>query len=263
MNDVEIKKAYSELSKKGYTVITDLIPKKQLAQLNESLQKEFLREKLSNELFKGGGRLAGHLNCFPGRASEDIFKNLIQSGANKIVDMIDETWMNKLTVGTNFNLPGSVIQHYHFDGIFQDQYLIVNVALVDTNNRNGAIELAPRTHKEFLRFWQFVAKGLPFKGLRIPLNQGDVLIRYSTLWHRGMPNKTKNARPMLAFTLGERNAVQNPFMKNNGNPKFFNNWYMTHRLGRIREFCYIKIPFFQTIFRILRSLLSDYGRKHG
>ena len=40
-------------------------------------------------------------------------------------------------------MPGSVTQHYHMDRTFTNQFMIANVAVVDTNVVNGAIELEP------------------------------------------------------------------------------------------------------------------------
>ena len=55
----------------------------------------------------------------------------------------------------NFNLPGSVPQHYHMDGLYIDDFLICNIAVIDTDLVNGAIDVLPGTNREFLPFWKY------------------------------------------------------------------------------------------------------------
>ena len=52
---------------------------------------------------------------------------------------------------------------------------------------------------------------------RVPLRQGDVILRKSTLWHRGMPNNSRRPRPMMAITFGEMDDPDpDPFALNDG-----------------------------------------------
>ncbi len=46
-------------------------------------------------------------------------------------------------VGGNFNLPGSHTQHWHIDRPFAQDFMIANVAVVDSNLENGATEVIP------------------------------------------------------------------------------------------------------------------------
>ena len=55
----------------------------------------------------------------------------------------------------NFNLPGSVAQHYHMDGLYPEEFLICNIAVVDTDLVNGAIDVLPGTNREFYKFWRY------------------------------------------------------------------------------------------------------------
>src|SRR5262249_55382390 len=131
------------------------------------------------------------------------------------------------TAGCNFNLPGSVTQHYHVDSNFTDDFMIANVALVDTDLRNGAIEIIPKSHKKFYKYWRFALERPQRFSRRVPMRQGDVLVRTSSLWHRGMPNRTTAARPMLAFTFVPKTgpaAAEDPFLFNGGKMKFYENW---------------------------------------
>ena len=56
-----------------------------------------------------------------------------------------------LRVSCNLNLPKSVPQHYHMDGVFAEDFMIANVAVVDTDLVNGAIGRPARNASKVLR----------------------------------------------------------------------------------------------------------------
>ena len=74
----------------------------------------------------------------------------------------------------NFNLPGSVAQHYHTDGVYLKDFLICNIAVVDTDLENGAIDVLPGTNREFYKFWRYAVERKYRLTTRVPLRQGDV-----------------------------------------------------------------------------------------
>ena len=57
------------------------------------------------------------------------------------------------------------------------------------------IDVLPGTHRRFYKFWRYAVERKYRLSTRVCLEQGDVVLRMSTLWHRGMPNKTANASP--------------------------------------------------------------------
>jgi ectoine hydroxylase-related dioxygenase (phytanoyl-CoA dioxygenase family) len=189
-----------------------------------------------------------------------VVNELRDKGAFELFQKLFATDPKAIRLGCNFNLPGSVVQHYHMDGTFLESYLIANVCVVDTDLRNGAIDVIPKTHKRFYKFWEFAA-GRVYRGsTRLCMSQGDVLLRLSTLWHRGMPNKTQAARPMLAFTLGEKAvSTDNPFAHADGNVEFQANWFKTNLLGRIRERTTVMAPITYSAYRFARSLVGNKG----
>jgi hypothetical protein len=139
--------------------------------------------------------------------------------------------------------------------------LIANVAVVDTDLVNGAIDLIPKTHKKFYKYWRFAVERPYRQSSRISMSQGDVLIRSSNLWHRGMPNRSAVPRPMIAMTFGDRNRPKHPepFGVNGGKILFYENWYQPTRLGRLRERAYIAAPFTYSAYRFVRSLIGNKG----
>jgi len=259
-DDVEQhRKTYDE---HGYIVFRNIVPKAQLQELHASLMKEFERVSQDGSLFAGGGLISGHLNCFPGEQCRFIHEALQERGIEDLIRELSPKSMKTLNLGCNFNLPGSVAQHYHADGLFTEDFTIANVAVIDTTIENGAIDLLPGTHKRFYPYWQFAVERVSRLSTRIPMQQGDVLVRSSVTWHRGMPNKTKAPRPMVAFTYGEKhdNRVDgDPFKHNGGKIAFLPNWYSPNLLGRLRERTFVKAPITYSAYRFARSLVGNKG----
>ena len=186
--------------KDGFFVIKNVVSPEKLAELHRSINAEFDNAKQSGTLFSGGGLMSGHLNCFPGEGARFVYEALCARG---IIDLIKEIHpqANRLpNVGCNYNLAHSVTQHYHADRDFTKAFMIANIAVVDTVIENGAIEVIPGTHKKFYKYWRFVMERPARNSIRVPMKCGDVLVRTSNVWHRGMPNLTSVARPMLAMS---------------------------------------------------------------
>jgi len=251
------RRTYAE---QGYFVFRSVVDGNQLAGLSRRLAEEFDRAKRSGALFAGGGQISGHLNCFPGTESRFAYDAIERRG---IVDLVRETLASPraaLRVGCNFNLPNSVTQHYHVDSPFLEGFMIVNVAVVDTDLVNGAIDVLPGTQREFYPYWQFEVRRLARLTTRLPLKRGDVLVRSSNLWHRGMPNRSTVPRPMLAFTFGERgtDTSVDPFRGDEGKIAFHPNWYRPTFAGRLRERTFVAAPITYAAYRFVRSI---YGKK--
>jgi hypothetical protein len=244
----------------GYVILRNVLSRQTLATVNERLTDEYARWQASNASFRGGGLLSGHLNCYPGEVARSVLDELKQKGVVDLAQSLFPTDPKATRSGCNFNLPGSVEQHYHMDGLFLENFLIVNVAVVDTDLQNGAIDVIPKTHKRFYKYWEFATQGVYRGTTRLPMSQGDVLIRISTLWHRGMPNRTQRARPMLAFTMGEKGVNnEDPFAYADGRVEFQTNWFTTSFLGRLRERTTVMAPITYSAYRFARSLVGNKG----
>jgi ectoine hydroxylase-related dioxygenase (phytanoyl-CoA dioxygenase family) len=252
-----LKKSFTD---DGYFIVRNVVSAERLAELHQSLTAEFDRAKQSGALFSGGGLMSGHLNCFPGAGSRFVYEALQQRGIIDLIRKIQPKATRLPNVGCNFNLPQSVIQHYHTDYPFSNAFMIANVALVDTNIENGAIEVVPATHKKYYPFWRFVVEGTQRKGVRVPLMRGDVLVRTSSLWHRGMPNRTSVPRPMIALTWEDGGSLEDdPFRVEEGKITFRPNWFRPTRLGRIRERVFVGVPISYSAYRFITSLYSNKG----
>jgi hypothetical protein len=253
----DIENAKREFASNGYFVLRNVVSPERLVELHKALSQEFEVSSKSGVLFSGGGQLSGHLNCFPGAGARFAYDTLEERG---IIDLVKELHPNVLrmpNVGCNFNLPASHTQHYHIDRPFTREFMIVNVAVVDTVIENGAIEMIPGTHKRFYKYTQFVLERRFRDGTRVPLNRGDVLVRSSNVWHRGTTNKTSVPRPMLAMTWEDGgNNQPDPFSVEGGKIRFLPNWFKPTRVGRLREHLFVKVPITYSALRFARSLFD-------
>jgi hypothetical protein len=258
---VDLELARRTFAAEGYVVCKGVVPPELLAPLHEGILGEFDRAQRAGQLFSGGGLLAGHLNCFPGELSRRVYDTLVSRGVVELVQtLVAPAALRLPNVGCNLNLPGSVTQHYHMDRPYTQAFMIANVALVDTDIANGAIDVLPGTHKQFYPFWRFAAERVYRGTTRLPLRRGDVLVRTSSLWHRGMPNHTAVARPMLAFTWEDGGSTQpDPFRGEGGRIAFRPNWYRPNLLGRLRERAYVAAPITYEAYRFVRSFFGKKG----
>ena len=255
---LDIPALLSVYADQGYVVLSDVISKDELERLGESLTQEFQRQQRSG-LFLGG-IVAGHLNCFPGEGARFVYDELVRRGVMDLIRAISPTQADDLRVGCNMNFPKSVAQNYHIDGSFSAAFMVLNVAVVDTDLVNGAIDVIPRTHVRPYRYWEFAARRLYRASTRLPMKRGDVLIRTSTLWHRGMPNRSTAPRPMLAMTFGEAVAPKgDPFATYDGKITFEANRFKTTFLGQLRERTFVAWPQAHSAIRFVRSVLGKDG----
>jgi hypothetical protein len=257
---IDVEHCRDRLDEDGYVVLPGLVSPERLAALGASLTAEYERVRSAGELFSGGGSLTGHLNCFPGEQSRFVWDDLVEGGVVKLVAELRPDLVVSPRATMNFNLPGSVAQHYHTDGLYTEDFLICNIAVVDTDLVNGALDVLPGTHKRFYKFWRYALERKNRLSTRLPVQRGDVIVRRSTLWHRGMPNRSDLPRPMMAITFGElAGQPPDPFLVNDGKPNFFPNWYSTSTLGQLRERMYVKAPITYSAYRFVRSLYGNKG----
>lgn len=244
--------AKQSFAKNGYLTFEHVVDKLRLAELQREILSEFDQAKASGQLFSGGGSVSGHLNCFPGANSRFVYETLLDQGIIDIVQELSTVSLRAPNVGCNLNLPGSSAQNDHADGYADKPFLIVNVAAVDTDLTNGAMEILAQTHQRNFKYWQVLVQRP--ERLRPCMKQGDVLIRTSTLWHRGMPNPSRQPRPMLALTWENGgSSAADPYQVNGGRIAFFPNRYTTDWAGRLRERAFVAAPSLATALRVVRS----------
>jgi hypothetical protein len=256
----ELAQMRADFDRDGYFLVRGLIPRDKLAGLHQNLTHAFKEMEKEGALFEGGGRLSGHLNCFPGEQSRFLYDILVDSGIHDLIKEIEPRVTRLPNVGCNYNLPGSTTQHYHTDYDFSKGFMIANVAVVDTTIANGAMEAAPGTHKKYYPYWKFALERASKNSVRVEMQQGDVLVRTSSTWHRGMPNTTNVARPMVAMTWEDGGStLPDPFLKNNGAIQFYPNWFRPTTVGRVRERITVTAPIIYASYRFVSSMFGNKG----
>jgi hypothetical protein len=261
LSAADLEALHRRYAEDGYVVLENVIDRQRSLALRDAIVDAFDRDRRSGKLFSGGGLISGHLNCFPGDGSRFVQDALEAHGVVDFVKAITPRRFFVPNVRCNVNLPGSVAQHYHIDGTYMGRFTVVNVALMDTDLVNGAIELAPGTHKKFYKYWRFAVEAPYRRAKRILMSAGDVLIRTSALWHRGMPNRSSSPRPMLGLTFGDKldDEYADPYVFNDGKVAFYENWFRPTRLGRLRERTVVTAPITYASYRFVSSLLGDKG----
>lgn len=257
LTDREIEQASQDYVDNGYFILRDVVSAERLGELHRKLEGAFEAASSSGALFAGGGLLSGHLNCFPGSDARFVYDTLQQRGVIDLIKKLHPAVTRMPNVGCNFNLPGSHTQHYHTDRPFTRDFMIANVSVVDTTLENGATELIPGTQKRFYKYTRFVLERCGRNGVRVPMRRGDVLIRNSNVWHRGMTNRTATPRPMLSFTWEDGGSDQaDPFSANDGSIRFLPNWFRPTPMGRLREQLFVRVPISYSALRFARSLVD-------
>jgi len=253
----ELKKSFAA---DGYFLVRNVVSAQKLADLHQKIVVKFDLAMNNGALFSGGGLMSGHLNCFPGAESRFVYDALQESGIIDLIREIEPKTTRMPNVGCNYNLPNSVPQHFHADREFTRHFIIANVAVVDTVVANGAMEIIPGSHQKFYKYWRFALERPYRNSIRLPMNRGDVLVRTSNVWHRGMPNRTAVARPMLALTWEDGGSIHDdPFAVEQGEITFRPNWFRPTRLGRIRERIFVSVPASYSAFRFVSSLVGNKG----
>lgn len=146
--DAEALASYRrDFARDGYLLFEGVVARRALAALARDIVQQWRADCAAGSVFGGGGTLSRHLNCFPGTGSRFAFDALRSSGAFDIVAALSSRPLRVPHVGCNLNLPGSSAQNPHVDGYVAAPFLIANVAGIDTDTRNGALEIVSGTHE--------------------------------------------------------------------------------------------------------------------
>lgn len=244
----------------GYVVIPGVVAPEHFDALDaivEQVNAEYDRLVAAGELFRSGGTISGHINCHPGMDSKKVYDILLDQGVLEIVRLHDPAAVDRVRVTMNFNLPHSHNQHFHSDGLYVENFLAINIALADITMDNGPMDVIPKSHHEFHKFWEYSRNRMYRQRVPMCMKKGDVLVRFSTMWHRGTANKSDKVRPMLSLTFGEKSAPQSEAFESE--IVFHPNWYGTTRADEVRERVFVGLPFVYSTMRFGRSLVGNKG----
>jgi Phytanoyl-CoA dioxygenase (PhyH) len=246
-----------DLAEYGFAIVKGVISKAPLTELNSHLNAAYE----SAPKLKGGGSIVGHLNCFPGEAARFVYEEMVDRGIVDAVLAQREGQSTDILARVNWNLPGSSTQHFHMDSAFTNAWIVCNVAVVDITDLNGPMDVVPGSHRDFYPYWRFALERKARQSASLHMEQGDVLVRTSALWHRGTPNRSKAPRPLLSISFGEPTAQPgDPFELNGPDITFYPNWYANGRRRDIlRERVERRLPVTRSAGRFVKSIIRPHG----
>jgi hypothetical protein len=252
---LQLGDARARFAADGYLLLPGLVERERLSLLSSAILGQYRSDVGRGSLFSGGGNMSGHLNCFPGAQSRFVYDALAAQGVFRLAQELATEPLRLPNIGCNLNLVGSSAQNEHIDGYADRPFLVANVAAVDTDLFNGAMEILPGTHARTYKYWEIALGRLHRK--RVTMHQGDVLLRISSLWHRGMPNHSARPRPMLAFTWEDGgSSLADPYSQHDGGIRFLPNRFDTNWRGRLVERAFVTAPRLGIAYHVARSLFS-------
>jgi hypothetical protein len=239
----------------GYAIIEGCLPAEACAALGGQILAAYGRFANAGSQVIGGA-VSGHLNCFPGSNVRGLVEAAERAGVTRLVSEMQGAPLDLEHVGCNCNLPGSHYQTFHIDCSWARPCVIVNVALVETNFTNGAIELVAGVDEAPVPYWKFVASRRARRGVRPAMRPGDVLIRSSRVWHRGAPNLSDTMRPMLAMTFQPASEARAGagYDQHDGQIAFLGNRFGANLVGRAKERLEAQLPWVSSALSFAGSL---------
>ena len=205
--------ALETLQSDGYVVRENALPKNQVAALRKDFNAFVRRHVAANPQMLDPDR-PGHgiFGLHPPREMPYMDTRII---ANSFTLPILEQALGEhffcAFYNTNTSWPGSGIQSVHRDSspLVADHPLplpcysiVLNVPLIDFTVATGATEIWPGTHHDNRPYpdgvntydaWAEKVPSIPTE-----VKVGSLILRDMRMWHRGMPNRTRSIRTMLA-----------------------------------------------------------------
>ena len=209
-----IQNKISEIEEKGYCVLREHFARPLIDACRDAFWPVLLAY-LENHRHEPNRGLHRHFLPMPFEAPcfipEFFFDDEVLSvvWARMGVRVVADQW------GCDVPLRGSNYQSIHADyqrPLFEEApdlllpayILVVSFGLTRITPQNGAIEIAPGTHRmprtEALR----AVEAAEIEMQPVPLEIGDVLIRHPWALHRGTPNTTDTPRPLVSIRYARR-----------------------------------------------------------
>ena len=241
----------------GFVVLKNFISNNQFDIICEKLNKNIEIELNKIDKKKLAGSLMGNLSMQPGNHTKEIFDLLIENNINRIIETLSKNKISDFDVyvSGNINFQFKYNQHFHTDGNFENNYLIVNIATENITELNGPLEISPGTHKQELPYWKFLLKKKEKE--KVLLSKGDILIRNSAAWHRGTINISKKPRFLLGYILKNKKEKIPKFdFDKNSKFKIGQNIFDRSIIGKIEENLYTRFSYLYLVIRLIKSFFK-------
>jgi hypothetical protein len=223
-----------EVRDQGYAVVSGLVSQESRELLLKAICSDARAIRARGEITPHEQHTGiGHLQLGLRRGHPFVREDLLfNSFVEQIVQAVlgEGAWLG--FYNGNVNMPESEFQPLHFDRPFtwksetealecgeswppRTTTLSCSVALDDINLENGATEIYPGSHRETaVTQWvpgerpdahpELLEKWGPPCHMEMPA--GSICFRDPRMWHRGVPNRTKQIRPMIALTYHAKMA---------------------------------------------------------
>ncbi len=214
--EVRLTQVTAAIREDGFAVIGGVVDHAHLDTLRNRMEEDLLKIRALSVV--PHNFVWGNIQQDPPPYADFIFRDVV---ANPFVCQVTSTVLGPGAyingISGNTNVPESQLQPVHVDEgqLWPDletahpaARLVVNVALDDTTEENGAIELWPGTHLEVRKVKgediRVSEEALEARRSTVPpilgsTKRGDVLVRDMRLWHRGTPNSSDASRFMIAM----------------------------------------------------------------
>ena len=189
-----LERACAALVDDGVVVLEQVIDAGPLDALKERMDRDTAELLEFCASVGGNPRDRGHLQQGPPPVLEFVPSQLVANTyAAQVLSAVLGSGAYCEFYNGNTNCPGSGRQQLH----------------LDVDEHNGAVELWPGSHRVVVptpvRARAIAARRRITPPVRGAMRKGDILLRDSRLWHRGVPNKSTEYRHMigLVFVSGD------------------------------------------------------------
>jgi hypothetical protein len=203
-----VRLAYDCLVKDGYAILDHVFPEEQIRALNREFHEHYAKYQEDREFDEtskvGNRRFLVPIDLAGGFGDPFLYANPL------IVALVRETLDPDAILeayGAVVSLPGSAEQHTHRDGplLFSNDIspllpahaLTFGIPLLEMNELHGTTALFPGSH----RWKERDDKASPQAPI-VPV--GSCIIWDFRIYHRGLPNNSDQARPLLYATYARR-----------------------------------------------------------
>lgn len=250
LTEAQVAAAIEAIRQDGFVVIENIIAHDHLDILREKMTEDSHKLIQANK-WGGAGRLPGHLQQAPPPFAPFVFSDVVANPfvAQVTKGLLGDGMFNSFYNG-NTNCPGSSEQPLHSDQrhlwdnlpiAHPAANVVINFALRDVTEADGAIELWPGSHLETRTTGRIDPEiaaerretNPPIRGTT---QKGDVLIRDMRVWHRGVSNQSDQIRHMIALVHNVEWRKRNRVLKfNKGCEAAFAGVDMDHNVEFVDE----------------------------